>query len=229
MSKHQDHHIRNERYPPLHHSRHESEHERNEKNQTTPKNLAATLGIMGLAIGAALLVEGGPWKSRMAAAATVVGMEQVLERSGYFDGEMREMRETRGVDGERRGRGHHGRRNARSVDDERRRRAVVDDEFEDENDGEESRSRYRYQYQYQYPNQPRDRRERERERGGGGERYGESRRHTTGTVHGHVHDSHDSNEKTRKEIHDEERRHRERRREANRRFDEQFEIEEVLA
>jgi hypothetical protein len=49
--------------------------------------------MMGLAIGATLLVEGGPWKSRAAAAATVVGLETVLEGGGFFDGEKRERRE----------------------------------------------------------------------------------------------------------------------------------------
>jgi hypothetical protein len=49
--------------------------------------------MMGLAIGATLLVEGGPWKSRAAAAATVVGLETALESGGFFDGKERERRE----------------------------------------------------------------------------------------------------------------------------------------
>ncbi|KAF7950339.1 hypothetical protein EAE96_007626 [Botrytis aclada] len=87
MSRHQNHSSRNERSHPHAHSRRDTRHEgRHEKKKVTPKNLAATLGMMGLAIGATLLTEGGPWKSRMAAAATVVGMEQMLESGGFFDG-----------------------------------------------------------------------------------------------------------------------------------------------
>ncbi|RAL67106.1 hypothetical protein DID88_007886 [Monilinia fructigena] len=93
MSRHQPHRSRNERSRPLHHSHRDFQYG---KKKVTTKNLAATLGMMGLAVGATLLVEGGPWKSRMAAAATVVGMEQVLERTGFFDG-----KEGKGV--ERRG------------------------------------------------------------------------------------------------------------------------------
>lgn len=205
MSRYQ-HHSRNERSHPHSHSHshscHESSREGTQKKKVTTKNLAATLGMMGLAIGATLLVEGGPWKSRMAAAATVVGMEQLLERGGFFDGERdgrvgMEDKYRRG----RRDREERGDRYARDVsgtENERRRRGVVYD-VDDDNE-----SRYR------------DRRERDREM--------DSRRETRGTGHGY-----DGHERSRRHTHDDERRHRERRarREANRRFDEEYEIEEV--
>ncbi|KAA8565642.1 hypothetical protein MFRU_006g02270 [Monilinia fructicola] len=207
MSAHRS---RNERSRPLHHPRREPQHG---KKKVTTKNLAATLGMMGLAVGATLLVEGGPWKSRMAAAATVVGMEQVLERAGFFD-----EKEGKGVERvgredeegelegrrERRDRGARGGRDARDVrnlDGGRRRRDVNESGDDDEDD----KRRYR------------DRRERERER--------ENRRDTRGAPR-------DSHDRTRRDTHDEERRHRERsarRKEANRRFDEKYEIEEIPA
>ncbi|KAF7941943.1 uncharacterized protein EAE97_006780 [Botrytis byssoidea] len=192
MSRHQHHSSRNEKSHPHSHSRRDTRHE---KKKVTPKNLAATLGMMGLAIGATLLTEGGPWKSRMAAAATVVGMEQMLESGGFFDGkgegDGRVVRERE----ERRERGERG------FEEERRRRDVEDDD----------ERAYRH------------RRERVREE--------EDRRETRGTRHGHGHGyGYDSYERTRRDTHDEDdRRRRERRarREANRRFDEQYEIEEL--
>ncbi|ESZ95646.1 hypothetical protein SBOR_3947 [Sclerotinia borealis F-4128] len=208
MSRYQYHRSRNEKS----HTRRDSHHE---KKSVTTKNLAATLGMMGLAIGATLLVEGGPWKSRMAAAATVVGMEQVLERVGFFDGKVRERgkgdgREGMGVDGEdgedgedvdrrdRRDRGERERegRDVRGLNSERRRRDMDDDDDE-----------WKYQ----------DQRKRE----------AESRRETRGM-------GHDSHDRTRRHTHthDDDRTHHERRarrREANRRFDEEYEIEEVPA
>ncbi|KAF7923318.1 hypothetical protein EAE99_007015 [Botrytis elliptica] len=197
MSRHQNQNSRNEKSYPHSHSRRDTRHEtRREKKKVTPKNLAATLGMMGLAIGATLLTEGGPWKSRMAAAATVVGMEQVLESGGFFDGkgegEGRVVKER-----EERGERERERRGERGFEEERRRRDVEDDD----------ERAYRH------------RRERVREE--------EDRRETRGTRHGHGYDSY---ERTRRDPHDEDdRRRRERRarREANRRFDEQYEIEEL--
>lgn len=170
---------------------------------------------MGLAIGATLLVEGGPWKSRMAAAATVVGMEQMLENGGFFDEEKRADRD-RPVDGrerrdigERRAENRRDERDGRDIREsrfERRRGDMIDDDEEEE---------WRY----------RDRRERERER----ER--ENRREIRGTIY--EYESHGTTRRER-DTHEDERRHWERererraRREANRRFDEQYEIEEVL-
>lgn len=197
MSRHH-HSSRNEKSHPHSHSRRDTRHE---KKKVTPKNLAATLGMMGLAIGATLLTEGGPWKSRMAAAATVVGMEQMLESGGFFDGKgegdgrvVKEREERR-----ERGKRERERRDERGFEEERRRMDVEDDD----------ERAYRH------------RRERAREE--------EDRRETRGTRHGHGH-GHDSHERTRRDPHDEDdRRRRERRarREANRRFDEQYEIEEV--
>ncbi|KAF5870457.1 uncharacterized protein Bfra_009844 [Botrytis fragariae] len=197
MSRHY-HSSRNEKSHPHSHSRRDTRHEaRHEKKKITPKNLAATLGMMGLAIGATLLTEGGPWKSRMAAAATVVGMEQMLESGGFFDGKGDGERRVVKEEEYRRDRGERERRDGRGFEEERRRRDVEDDD----------ERAYRH------------RRERVREE--------EDRRETRGTRHGHGHDSH---ERTRRDTHDEDdRRRRERRarREANRRFDEQYEIEEV--
>ncbi|TGO17032.1 hypothetical protein BTUL_0021g00290 [Botrytis tulipae] len=197
MSRHQHHSSRNEKSHAHSHSRRDTRHE---KKKVTPKNLAATLGMMGLAIGATLLTEGGPWKSRMAAAATVVGMEQMLESGGFFDGkgegDVRVVRERE----ERRERGERERerRDERGVEEERRRRDVEDDD----------ERAYRH------------RRERGRE---------EEDRETRGTRHGHAHGyGYDSYERTRRDTHDEDdRRRRERRarREANRRFDEQKEMD----
>ncbi|THV54021.1 hypothetical protein BGAL_0036g00190 [Botrytis galanthina] len=213
MSRHH-HSSRNEKSYPHSHSRRDTRHE---KKKVTPKNLAATLGMMGLAIGATLLTEGGPWKSRMAAAATVVGMEQMLESGGFFDGKgegdgrvvkEREERRERGERGERerekRDERERERRDERGFEEERRRRDVEDDD----------ERAYRH------------RRERAREE--------EDRRETRGTRHGHGHGhghGHDSYERTRRDPHDEDdRRRRERRarREANRRFDEQKESTDIL-
>ncbi|TGO39635.1 hypothetical protein BHYA_0050g00200 [Botrytis hyacinthi] len=202
MSRHQNHSSRNEKSHPHSHSRRDTRHDtHHEKKKVTPKNLAATLGMMGLAIGATLLTEGGPWKSRMAAAATVVGMEQMLESGGFFDGkgegDGRVVKEREG----RRERGERERRDERGFEEERRRRNVEDDD----------ERAYRH------------RRERVREE--------EDRRETRGTRHGHGHGyGYDSYERTRRDTHDEDdgrRRERRARREANRRFDEQYEIEEV--
>ncbi|PQE23157.1 hypothetical protein CJF31_00006868 [Rutstroemia sp. NJR-2017a BVV2] len=86
---------------------------------------------MGLAIGATLLVEGGPWKSRAAAAATVVGLETVLESGGFFDGEGKERREDRDAR-MKRDKGH-GKRGEREREEERRgRRYVERDDWERE-------------------------------------------------------------------------------------------------
>ncbi|TGO62111.1 hypothetical protein BCON_0022g00530 [Botryotinia convoluta] len=199
MSRHH-HSSRNEKSHPHSHSRRDTRHEtRHEKKKVTSKNLAATLGMMGLAIGATLLMEGGPWKSRMAAAATVVGMEQMLESGGFFDGKgegdgrvvrEEEYRRERGGRGERVERE---RREGRGLEEDRRRRDVEDDD----------ERAYRH------------RRERVREE--------EDRRETRGTRHGHGH-GHNSYERTRRDSHDEDdqrRRERRARREANRRFDEQ--------
>ncbi|KAM3066104.1 hypothetical protein ACMFMF_010422 [Clarireedia jacksonii] len=98
-------------------------HQSDQKQQNKPKNLLATLSMMGLAIGATLLVKGGPWKSRAAAAATVVGLETVLESGGFFDGEGREKdrERRRDRDGRTRKDRDYGKRVGRERDEERSR------------------------------------------------------------------------------------------------------------